>query len=104
LILYVYSKQYKIGRLIYFLSAISIISISIRNTNKRLARRPGELTASEDMEVKVENGLAALLAVVDDHAITFGQSTILGDLAGGQKQFSQKLKKINNVYLIESNE
>ncbi len=51
------------------------------------------MTASEDMKVKVENGLAALLAVVDDHTITIGQATILGDLASSQKQFSQNLEK-----------
>ena len=51
------------------------------------------MTASEDMEVKVEYRLAALLAVIDDHAITLGQATIFGDLASSQKKFSQNLEK-----------
>ena len=58
----------------------------------RLARRPSKLTSSEDVEVKVHDGLAALLAVVDDHSVTLCQAAVLGNLASGQQKLAQNLE------------
>src|SRR3990172_715956 len=37
-----------------------------------LPRGPGKMTAREEVEVKVEHGLAGAAAVIDDHPVAFG--------------------------------
>jgi len=44
------------------------------------------------VEVKVHDGLAALLAVVDDHSVTLRQAAVLGNLASGQQKLAQNLE------------
>lgn len=56
-----------------------------------LTRWPGELSATQNVKVKMEDRLASVFAVVDDHSVTVAQSTLFGAGAGNQKQFSKDL-------------
>lgn len=39
----------------------------------------------------MKHGLAALLAVVDDHAVAVGEASILGHLASRQQELAEEL-------------
>ena len=55
------------------------------------ARRPGEVTSTENVAMQVRHGLAAVRAVVDDEAVArFVQAEFRGDLGGFQQQVAEK--------------
>lgn len=54
-----------------------------------LSWRPSELAATENMEMEMVDTLTSVFAVVDDNSIAIGESLFLGDLSGGQKEFSE---------------
>ena len=49
--------------------------------------------ASDDVDVEVVDGLAALLAVVDHHPVALGEALLLGDLACGEEEVAKELRK-----------
>src|SRR5574341_611917 len=52
-----------------------------------LPRRPGKMTAREEVEVKMEHGLAGAAAVIDDHPVAFGvEAFFLGDFFAARKR------------------
>ena len=47
------------------------------------------MAATENMEMEMVDTLTSVFAVVDDNSIAIGESLFLGDLSGGQKEFSE---------------
>ena len=82
----------------YFFPIKSVLQVCFQ-----LARRPTKLTTSEDVKVKVEDRLAALLAVVDHDPVTLGQAAVLGHLASSQKKLAKNLEFNNQLTNQEKN-
>ena len=60
------------------------------NRERVSSRRPGHLTAANDVKMQVKNALAAVGAGVDDAAVAVaGDALGLSDLPGGQQQATE---------------
>ena len=57
---------------------------------KDLARGPGERTATQDVDVEVRDGFAAVRAVVDHEAEAGGEVEFTGHRAGGEQQVTEQ--------------
>lgn len=62
---------------------------------RQLTRRPGQLLASDDVQVQVVNGLAALGPVVYDHAVALAEALLAGDLAGSPAERGKQASSVS---------
>lgn len=67
------------------------LKADVSRSDALAARWPGELLASEDVDVEMVDALAAFPAVVDDHSVALGQALLLGDLPGGHEEVAKEL-------------
>jgi hypothetical protein len=73
----------RVRKLIHRLS----IKHAQENVRKMSARRPCEFAACEQMKMNMKNGLAGIMAVIDDHPVTaFIKPSFGSDFFGNKKQ------------------
>jgi hypothetical protein len=70
---------------------------------KILPWRPAELAAAEQVQMKMEDGLAGARTIVEDRAISIEQVTLAGELCGNQMELADhRLILVRSV--VERNE
>ena len=62
------------------------------------ARRPRQPLSTDDMDVEVVDGLQALLAVVDDTAVTLG-AVPAADVGGDEEQVPEHLLRTSRLVM-----